>query len=80
MYILHKFHLIMYELSYFFTQEDKEAETKKLRPNVKATTVSTLYRGQKVTKSRPEKVMPHTLITWSQFGILLCFLFLKAFD
>ena len=38
------------------TQEEKEAEMKRLKHNVKGTSSPAFNRGQKVVKSRPEKV------------------------
>lgn len=37
-------------------QEGKEAEMKKLKHDFKATPLPAFYRGQKVSKSRAEKV------------------------
>ncbi|MED6106251.1 hypothetical protein PIB30_003209 [Stylosanthes scabra] len=38
------------------TKEEKEAETKKIKPNFKATPTPAYYRGQKVSKRNSEKV------------------------
>lgn len=38
------------------TQEEKKEEMKRLKHNVKGTSTPAFYRGQKVVKSRPEKV------------------------